>query len=117
VLAVEVRDVGGLAEAVDAERAGAVAEDGAQPGERGGVAVEDGDQGGVRGQGCQQAGGGRGGAAGLPVGVEPVGRGDQEQAAPGTSSRSCSKASSASGVGAPVTTIASSVPGVGWRSQ
>ena len=76
----------------DAEGAGAVAGDGAEPGQGLGVAVDDGDEAGVGSERRQQAldvgagadaAGLAGAFGGVPAGVQAVGRGNGEQAGAG----------------------------------
>ena len=105
VLAVEVRDVAGLAEPVDAERDDRVARHRAEPGQRRRVAVRDGDQRRARPQPRQQT---FGDARSRPVRSESCqsrysdpGEVTASSPAPGTSSAIASCAASASGATAP----------------
>ena len=123
---VEIGEVAGLAELLDAERRDALAEDAAEPRERGGSGVGEGDEAGVRGEGATAVAR-RGSAVRSPrqraacAAVQPRCRRSGEVMAsrprPGTSSLSSSQAASASGMTAPMATIAASASVPGSRSQ
>ena len=123
---VEVGEVAGLAELLDTERRDALAEDAAEPGQRGRGGVGDGDQAGARRERDRELSR-RGSACACPpqraacAAVQPrwsrSGEVTRSRPRPGMSSLSSSQAASASGMTAPMATIAASAPAPGSRSQ
>ncbi len=118
---VEVGEAAGLAELLDAERRDALAEHAAEPRQRGGRGVGDGDEAGA-GASCDSScstwlGSRRPAQRAACAAVQPrwsrSGEVTASRPRPGMSALSSSQAASASGITAPIATIAASASGAG----
>ena len=126
--AIEVGNVTGLTEVVDAERIGAVARHAAEPREARGMPVDDGDERGVRPEGTEQPLDvrrrarrtlGTGALRGRPAGVEAIGGGHGEQPCPRAVLEGSARAPPmrASGASGPAYTMARSAAPLGGTIQ